>query len=201
MLYVKIRADKQAILQKILNSRAFVEKGWVAAERIARRKFNHAEGLFFREFLEHPVTQEILAGTGVDNNPSGLLGGRGNLFSFFGFNEGENPIGDVSFYMKSQFNLSRGSYRGKQWTFRVSMPDKEKVAEYVVGKYGATYTTESWIEGVEKGYSGLNYYLRFSGKGRSSGGIQVKSHVNELSFTTTKYLSEITDNFKTRIQR
>ena len=201
MLYVKIKADKQAILQKIINSRVFVDKGWVAAEKIARRKFNQTQGLFFREFMEHPVTQEILAGPNIDDNPSGLMGGRGNLFSFFGFDEGENPIADVSLYLQSQFDLSRSSYRTKQWTFKVRMPDKEKVAEYVVGKYGATYTSESWIDGVEKGYSGLNYYLRFSGKGRSSGGIQVKGVVNEVTFTTTKYMSELTENFKNRMQR
>ena len=201
MLYVKVSANKQAILQKILNSKAFVEKGWIAAEKIARRKFNEAEGLFFREFMEHPVTQEILAGPSIDNNPSGLLGGKGNLFSFFGFDEDSNPIADVSLYLRGQFNLSRSSYRSKQWNFRIQMPDKDKVAEYVVGKYGAEYTTESWIEGVEKGYSGLNYYLRYSGKGRSGGGIQSKGVVNELSFTTVRYMSDITENFKNRIKR
>jgi hypothetical protein len=200
MLTVTVKADRNAILQKILSSRAFVEKGWVAAEKVARKRFNQQKELFFRDFDEHPVTQEIKAGPEIEGNPSGLLGGEGNLFSFFGFNEGEDPIGDVKLFMESLFDIERGSYRSKQWTFRVKMPDEEQVAAYVVGKYGADYTSESWIDGVEKGYSGLNYYLRFRDKGRSGGGIEVSSPVRELNFSTTPYLSEMVKNFRRNIQ-
>lgn len=196
---VKIKVDQSAILRKMVASKAFVQKGWVVAERFARRRFEKAKGLYFREFLDHEVTKEVQRGPGTYNT-SGLLGGVGNLYSFFGFDEGEDPIGSVELYLQSQFDFRRGSYRGKQWNFRVSFPDEERVENYVVGKFGADYTSESWIGGVEHGYSGLNYYLRFRGMGRSGGGIQVKNAVRELNFRTTKYFSGIVDNFRRNIK-
>lgn len=198
-LHVKLTANREAILKKISSSRIFVEKGWVVAEKLMAQRFNRSKKLFFRDFLNHKVTKEIQKGP-ESGNSSGLLGGKGNLFSFFGFNEGEDPIGDLSLYLNGLFDFRRDYYRGQEWSFRINFPDEEQAAHYVIGKHGADYTTESWIEGVEKGYSGLNYYLRYSGKGRSSGGLQSKTPVRELSFTTTKYFSEIVDNFKRNIR-
>lgn len=199
-LYVKAKYDKSAILKKITNSPVFVKKGWIAAEKIAQRRFLESKRLFFREFLNHPVSKEIKAGPDAENT-SGLLGGKGNLYSFFGFNAGEDPIGDVELYLSTAFGMTRGYYRNKQWTFRVYFPDEDKVGDYVVGKYGATYTSESWITGVEKGYSGLSYYVRFSGKGRSGGGFQSSKAVNALNFKTMQYFSEIVSNFKRNINK
>jgi hypothetical protein len=199
-LTVKVTANKSAILQKILNNKVFVEKGWIAAEKIARKKYLRSREIFFRDFEEHPVTQEIKQGPEAPNT-SDLLNGEKNLFSFFGFEAGADPIGDLTLYLESQFSFEKGSYRNKVWSFKIKAPSYDEVAEYVVGKYGADYTTESWIEGVEKGYSGLNYYLRYTGKGRSGGGFQSKNEVNELDFRTTKYFSEICANFKRNIKR
>ena len=200
MMRVKIKVDKSRILEKLTNNPHFVQKGWIKAEKIINKKFNKAKDIFFRDFAEHEVTKEIVAGPGASNS-SGLLGGYGNLFSFFGFNDGEDPISDVTFYMQTQFHVIKGSYRAKQWNFRISMPDKEEVENFVVKKYGADYTTESWIRGVEKGYSGLNYYLPYYGIGRSGGGTQNKNPVRELNFSTTKYLSVMIDGFKRNIKK
>jgi len=200
VLYAKIRAEKNAILNKILNNKTFIQKGWVVAEKLARKKYETGKKVFFKQFDGHPVTREIKRGPESDNS-SGLLEGEGNLFSFFGFNYGEDPIEDVKFYLENSFSFNRGSYRQKQWNFKIKAPDKEQVEEYVVGKYGADYTSESWIAGVEKGYSGLNYYLRYSGRGRSKGGVQSSSIVNELTFKTTRYLSDMLSNFRGNITK
>lgn len=197
-IVVTLKADRNAILKKITNSKAFVEKGWNAAEKIARRKYESSKKMFFRDFNAHPVTTEIEGGTDASNS-SGLLGGKANLFSFFGFDEESSPIADLRFYLENSFFFARGSYRSRSWSFRIKAPDKEKVEEYVVGKYGADYTSESWVRGVEKGYSGLKYYLRYKGKGRSGGGIQSKYTVQEIEFKTTKYLSNMIDGFKRNI--
>ena len=198
--YVKLTADKNAILKKVLNNKNFIQKGWVAAEKIAKKKYETSKKMFFRDFDAHPVTKEISGGPDV-SNLSGLLGGEANLFSFFGFNEGSEPIGDLRFFLENSFSLTKGSYRQRQWTFRIKGPDQEKAEGYVVGKYGADYTEESWLAGIEQGHSGLQYYLRFRGKGRSGGGIQVKGVVRELDFKTTKYLSEMIDHFKGNIKK
>lgn len=199
-IYVTLKADKNAILKKVMNSKAFVDKGWLAAEKIAKKKYESSKKMFFRDFDVHPVTVEIQSGADAFNS-SGLLGGEANLFSFFGFDAGSSPISDLRFYLENSFSLARGSYRGGKWTFKINFPDKEKTEDYVVGRNGATYTSESWLAGVEKGYSGLQYYLRYKGMGRSGGGIQSKYIVREVEFKTTKYLSSMIEGFKRNISK
>jgi len=198
-LYVKVKYDKNAVLKKITQHKAFINKGWIAAERIAKKRYLESKNKFFKNFNSHEVTREIEAGSGAENT-SDLLGGEGNLFSFFGFDEGSDPIGDLRFYLENSFDFARAGYRQRVWNFKIRFPDAESAENYVVGKFGADYTSESWVEGVEKGYSGLGYYLRYDNKGRSGGGIQVKSAVRELNFKTTKYLSEMISNFKKDIK-
>jgi len=46
------------------------------------------------EFLNHPITVEIKTGPYAENI-SGTLNGYGNLFSFIGFSDGDDPINPI----------------------------------------------------------------------------------------------------------
>jgi hypothetical protein len=46
----------------------------------------------------------------------------------------------------------------------------------------------SWLEGIERGISGLGEHMEARSKGRSRGGIQVKGKINQGMFMPTKYL-------------
>ena len=59
-----------------------------------KRTVNRALRAMLLEFNSHPVTKEIEAGPRAQNI-SGTLGGAGNLFSFIGFDDGDNPIAPV----------------------------------------------------------------------------------------------------------
>ncbi|MCP4923918.1 MAG: hypothetical protein GY915_07830, partial [bacterium] len=58
-------------------------------EKEAKRKFKRIKAEMIKEFLSHPVTQEILEGPNAPNI-SGTLGGATNLFAFIGFDAGED---------------------------------------------------------------------------------------------------------------
>jgi hypothetical protein len=53
-------------------------------EKEAKRKFKEIKAEMIKEFLSHPVTQEIMGGP-TASNISGTLGGVTNLFAFIGF--------------------------------------------------------------------------------------------------------------------
>ena len=60
-------------------------------EAVAQKKFDSSMEEMIREFNEHPITMELAAGPEAENI-SGTLSGYGNLFSFIGFHEEEDPV-------------------------------------------------------------------------------------------------------------
>jgi len=153
------------------------------------------------EFEKHPVSQEISAGNEATNT-SGLLGGYGNLFSFIGFNEGDNPISPISRILNKRIysNIKRRNNNGS-FNLTIFIPDKEEIyANAQVGWMGG----RSWADGIEKGISGLNSFL-YDEEGfknsRSITGIQAKNKVLSSSAGRTPYISEIINNFKKRLAR
>ena len=63
----------------------------------------------------------------------------------------------------------------------------------------------SWVEGIERGISGVGKYLKIdSRKGvasRSGAGLQVKNGPMSGSFRNTKYLSQILNDLRSSIVR
>ena len=58
------------------------------------KKFKRIKNEMIKEFLQLPVTQELLQGPdGL--NISGTLGGVTNLFAFIGFDKGDQPIAPI----------------------------------------------------------------------------------------------------------
>ena len=159
-----------------------------------RRKQEH----LIQEFTEHPVTVEINSGPHATNS-SGLLGGYGNLFSFLGFESSSDPTGPIYKILQRKLKVSaiRKGYQGS-YVVSVEMPSKEEILintpfDWLEGR--------SWVDGIEKGVSGLGSYLYneegFSGEDlRSKTGIQIKGTLSGSKFRNTKYLSEMLNNFK-----
>lgn len=60
----------------------------------------------------------------------------------------------------------------------------------------------SWVEAIEKGISGLSYYLyKKSTKSRSGNGIQASNKINPSNYKPKKYLTEIIEKFKKNLNR
>ena len=150
------------------------------------KKFESMKKSMVREFMNLPVTREILAGPSA-SNISGTLGGYGNLFSFIGFNAGERPIDPIiNLLNQTSITVSRVSRSGSI-NVRITMPSSDDI-------FAATplpwATGISWAKRIEVGLSGLGVYLnKESAYSRSSTGLQVENKLRSGSFSNTPYIS------------
>jgi len=150
------------------------------------KKFEKLKKEMIKDFTNHPVTKEILSGASA-SNISGTLGGYGNLFTFIGFESGQNPITPIiELLQKTQITFFKISPRGTS-KIRVEMPDKEEIFNVTPLPWAAGI---SWAQRIEVGLSGLGQYMnKNSPYSRSGKGIQSKNKVRGSRFSNTPYVS------------
>jgi hypothetical protein len=170
-------------------------------ERIARMKFEQIKREMIKEFINHAVTKEIKEGPEAQNL-SNTLGGYGNLFSYIGFNEGEDPIEPILVeFEKSTIVFSRLIDGGAVWN--IYIPAKEDIWEVSPMPWAEG---RSWAKGIETGISGLGEYF-YSLRGglqnsRSETAVQVKSKLRGKSrFKNVKYISEILKKYEKKFSQ
>lgn len=96
-------------------------------EKTVIKNFETIKNQMIKEFLNHPVTKEILAGPAAENI-SETLGGNGNLFSYIGFEEGSEPIEKVlEEFRKTSIRFNGLIENGANWL--IFMPAKEDIWE------------------------------------------------------------------------
>jgi len=145
-----------------------------------------------RDFLNHPVTVEIRGGVDADNI-SGTLGGITNLFSFIGFESGDDPIQPIVDLLEST-NLSIGQIFAGNMKFSVQLPDAKDIFEATPLPY---MPGRSWAQSIERGLSGLGYYLKKSSDSSRSGlGIQTRTKVRAAKFNNTRYISHFLKTYR-----
>lgn len=183
----KINKDVAPILKNSVERRIFL-----AFEKIKRETIN--------EFLRHPVTKEIEAGP-TAQNISGTLDGYGNLFSYIGFYNGDDPISPITeIFQKSTISFSRLIDGGVIWN--VFIPAKEDIWDVSPMPWAPG---RSWAKGIETGISGIGQYfytLRqdFEVSSRSETAIQTKKNIRRKTrFKNVKYISAILANFEKKI--
>jgi hypothetical protein len=150
------------------------------------------------EFMNHPVTREILGGPNASNE-SGTLNGYGNLFSFIGFNEGDDPI-EVILDLLNDSKIHSSNTASSDIMFTISIPSKQAI-------FAATplpwASGRSWSEAIERGLSGLGYYLNRENlsNSKSGTGIQVKSNLRRGSkYKPVKYISSLLNDYTKKFQ-
>jgi hypothetical protein len=192
-----IKIDKKQLLKEIVANNARVTNQLV--REYVEPRINALQEQMVEEFQSHPVTLEINSGPNASNT-SGLLGGYGNLFSFIGFSSSDSPVETVIAILNKKITTSvkRRDNNGG-YTITLIMPSKQEI-------YAATpipwLSGRSWIDGIEKGLSGLGQYLYSEGgfkDSRSDTGIQVASRTSGVKFRNTPYLSKVIDNFKKKL--
>ena len=167
-------------------------------EAQAKEKFKKIKAEMIKEFLDNPITQEIMAGpSGV--NISGTLDGVSNLFAFIGFNEGEDPIAPILIILENvDMQYNREIRRGKPGLmFKVNLPTAEDIFAVTPLPWA---TARSSAEGIERGLSGLGYLLR-KNKGRS--GAAVQSRVRKVrggKFRNSPYISSLLKKYRHRFK-
>lgn len=163
------------------------------ADKVVANLLDKNRSKFLNEFEQHPVTQEISSGPS-SSNVSNTLGGRGNLFSFIGFFKSQNPIEEFRSFLQNSFSFKRKKNNNKL-NYIIQYPSLEKIKEVTPMPWEGG---RSWAISIEKGISGLSYYLanKFSDKSRSGEGLQSKQKVNNLNYKSIPYMSKIIKKFK-----
>lgn len=171
------------------------------AKKQAIRAVNKYKEEMINEFINHPVTQEIQAGPSAPNSSS-LLGGKGNLFSFIGFEKSQDPIQPVVDVLKQKTRLTGKAYvakGGMALDFEVELPTEQEITEASKMPFESG---RSWVWGIQRGISGFGHYLRHKmlSFSRSGTGVQVKNTLRGGSFKRSSYLSQIFRNFLNKLK-
>ena len=163
------------------------------------KKFKIIKSEMIKEFLQLPVTQELMQGPNAPNI-SGTLGGVTNLFAFIGFDKGDQPIMPIIQLLENtsiQFNKELKQTRNIGISYNVNLPTSEQIfaltpMPWAVGR--------SWAKGIETGISGLGYLLRKNSRGRSGSAIQSRVKVRGGKFKNTAYISAFINKYRKKFQ-
>jgi hypothetical protein len=198
----------KTILNREVRKLIFAKDIQNLAYQRAEREFQKIKKQTLNEFDEHPVTVELNAGVDGKNITDTLPGTRGdaNLFSFIGFDQGAKPTEEVRQILEDEIVLdkkpqSRTIATGVQFNFDVKVPTLKSIEQKTPLPWESG---RSWVRGIERGISGLGYYLsgrfRSPEPSRSGGGIQSDNKVRPGAFSTVKYLSQILNNIKEKLK-
>jgi hypothetical protein len=179
-------------------AKEFVKQNKVKLQTQVTKAFEKIKREMILEFMNHPVTREILGGPHATNE-SGTLNGYGNLFSFIGFDNGTDPIQPIlNLLHDSKIQYSNTADSGIMFT--IFIPSKQKI-------FAATplpwASGRSWSEAIERGLSGLGYYLNRQNlnNSKSGTGIQVKSNIRKGSkYKPVKYISALINEYTKKFQ-
>jgi hypothetical protein len=163
---------------------------------LVHSEFTKLKQELIKEFSDHPVTVEIEAGSTAQNT-SGTLNGKGNLFSFIGFESGDSPTAPIHYKLQDVTIGSTLISRDGSSRTTVIFPTAEEI-------FGVTplpwANGRSWAKGVEDGISNLGQYLyKEAPTSRSGRGIQSKGQVSGAAFSPTSYISDILKRFRVRV--
>ena len=165
------------------------------------RAAREVEKILLKEFEEHPVTKELQAGANSQNT-SGTLGGYGNLFTYIGFNDADDPIEIIRSILSNSINVSILPPDGKKMIQRaiISLPSKQEIELSTPLPWASG---RSWVKGIEEGISNFGRYLSIQSRsaGRSGGGVQSEKNISGRGFRSVSYLSEILTNLQNNIRQ
>ena len=154
-------------------------------------KFNEVKSKLIQDFLQHPITVEILAGPS-SSNTSGTLNGVSNLFAFIGFEQDEEPIKPILEILNG-ITISYSGDIPKGCKFKSNFPEAIDVFEITPMPWASG---RSWAEGIERGISGLGYLLNNNKSfSRSGAAIQSSVKVRGGGFKNTPYISFLLNKY------
>lgn len=175
------------------------------ARQAAQTSFNASKNKLINDFLNDEITQEIEAGPTAENKTN-TLDGKGNLFSFIGFEFGSDPITPVVNVLEEKTIISPEPTIEKQgnkfiYNFKVSVPSEEDLSKAAPLPWE---NGRSWLYGIERGISGFGNYIYWkflsNPPSRSQHGIQAKNKLRNGVFKKTSYISRILNTFKKKLR-
>lgn len=181
------------------NNKSTIEKNLKLSNgELVVKKIEKMKKEMIKEFLNLPITREILAGPS-SSNISGTLGGYGNLFSFIGFSSGDNPIDPIiKLLNQSTYRFSNLSTRGKM-KLTITIPSAQDIFAATPLPWAPGI---SWANRIEAGLSGLGQYLNtYSDKSRSGAGVQTDNKIRGGRFKNSPYISSFINRWNKKFSK
>lgn len=167
-------------------------------------EFEAQKKLLLREFDEHPVSKEILAGPTLNNSSFVDTQKGGNLYSFLGFKAGLRPVEDLRAFLFTAINKGRVTkeIKGQKITYsmEVRVPTKTEINRRTALLF---WTNRGWVDMIEKGVGNFGRYLFNKAglkKSRSGTALQAKKDIRNEDFRGTAYISELIANLIARLK-
>lgn len=186
------------------------------AYALAKQVFDERKEQLLEEYENNLVTQELKEGESAENISS-TLGGYGNLFSFIGFFQGDEPT-EIIAEMFEKIRLNKQALfssfvkgGGLEMGFRViNIPTLDEIYEKT--PYPDGWRDGSWAKGIERGIPGLESYLydeEFDtyAQSRSTTGLQAKDGSSAIVIIRKgnyrkpeKYISDLLKEFNKNLK-
>lgn len=165
--------------------------------RDAKQYFEEVKKDVLDQVRAHPVSQELENHT----NPSAFLSGvRGTLFGFMGFQSGSQPVQALISFLDAnlKYTISRRVRGSTKLT--IVIPDYADMRSDKT--LSLPWDSLAWPEAIEKGISGLGYYLfKRGGNSRSGDGVQLRKELRSANFQTKPFLSVIFKRAETKLNK
>jgi hypothetical protein len=185
-------ADLNQIAEQLVKQNNYIQYVYSQLEK----QIEKIKQEIIEEFENHPVTQEINGGIAA-SNISNTLDGVTNLYSFIGFENGDNPLDPIREELK-KINLKYTTNSKGELVFSVEFPTAKDIFKVTPMPWA---TGRSWSQGIELGISGLGYYIKKTKNSRSGLGIQSQTPIrNGVRFKNTKYISYLINSYTKKIQ-
>lgn len=195
---MKFKLDKNKLSQSISNNPKIVKMIKEQVKDMVEEYVEKNKQQMIDEFENHPVTKEIDAGP-ESSNISNTLDGQGNLFSYIGFNESDNPTEIVKDILNSSVKVeSRPKITVNGQNLKIKFPVYGPTINEIEAETPMPFEGgRSWVRGIEKGISGFSHYVfkKYFKNSRSGTGLQSESEARSGSFKPTSYISEILKRF------
>lgn len=159
-------------------------------ERKIHQDVKEAQAKMILAFESNEVTRDL------DRGPSGgSLPGGGNLFSFIGFEAGDQPTNALRALLTKAIKVKFINSTQKEIgvTFQIDIPTKEQIEALTPMPWAPG---RSWAREIEMGIPGLGQYLvKDSAASRSGKAIQVESIIRSGQFGAKPYMTKILSTF------
>jgi len=164
-----------------------------ALEDLVYSRFESAKEWLLNAVENHEISKDI-----ESHSTSPRLGSStGTLFGFLGFKEGQEPIGELIGFLESHIKLVPNmSSKGRFFSSTVSYPSKDA---FFGGIFKLDWS-DGWPVMIEKGISGLPYYInKESEESRSQEGVQTKRTIRSKDWNGEPYLTPLFAEFRQRL--
>lgn len=183
-----ININKSAVSKKI--GKVAIIKSKKRILPIISNQVNISNKQLVQQFLSHAISREISQKSTASSSKLGY----GNLFTFLGFNNSQDPVGELANFLSNSIKIKNLRINSNyQISISIEIPeldDMDQIAQL-------PWINKSFAKAIERGVSGLGNYL-YSEKGfkksRSGKGIQLEKNISGRSFKPTPYISKIIEN-------